>query len=63
MVGCWWDNGLSFAHTKKRRNLIGNELEIVALACAPCHAKLEIMPEKRMTDVILTVIGNRVVQP
>lgn len=61
--GCWRDNGLSFAHTKKRRNLRDGELEIVALACIPCHNKIELLKEEVMTKVVLEVIAQRICQP
>lgn len=61
--GCWRDNGLSFAHIRKRRNLQAGELEKVALACIPCHNKLELMPEPLMTQTVCDVIGRRICQP
>ena len=42
--GCWFNNGLGFAHTRKRRNVI--DLYCVVLACNPCHQKIEYESEK-----------------
>jgi len=61
--GCWRDNALGFAHIKKRRNLLPNELKKVALACNPCHDKLELMPEPLMTVTVLDAIKRRICQP
>lgn len=61
--GCWRDNGLTFAHMRKRRNLREGELEKVALACMSCHNKLELMPENIMTLAVLKVIQERICQP
>ena len=40
--GCWYDNGLGFAHAKKRRNLGPGELSVVALACCVCHDRIDV---------------------
>ena len=61
--GCWRNSGLSFAHVKKRRNLADGELEVVALACIPCHNKLELMKEAEMEKCVRYVIAQRVLQP
>ena len=60
---CWGDNGLSFAHAKKRRNLKLEENSEVVLACLPCHDKLESLPEYKMTRVVRGIIDKRVIQP
>lgn len=57
--GCFRDNYLGFAHTKKRRNLGPGELSIVILACNHCHDKIEILPEPEMTKIVLTIIAER----
>jgi hypothetical protein len=62
-TGCWHDNGLTFAHLRKRRNLQHGELGKVALACVSCHSKLELMPEPLMTVTVLQVINRRICQP
>jgi hypothetical protein len=61
--GCWRDNGLSFAHVDKRRFLSEKELREPALACIPCHNKLELMPRDQMRATVEKVIANRVMQP
>jgi hypothetical protein len=61
--GCWRDNSLGFAHPRKRRNLRPGELEVVALACGPCHDKLELMPEPVMYLAVTSVITKRRIQP
>lgn len=61
---CWRDNGLSFAHGKKRRELIGDELKtLVVLACAPCHTAIEGMDREYMLHRIMGIIANRERQP
>ncbi len=51
---------LSFAHGKKRRNLVGDELEkFVGLACQNCHTLLELKPEKEMERAVRFVILQR----
>lgn len=61
--GCWHNNGLSFAHTDKRRFLKGDQLDVVALACASCHPVLEIMQREKMRAEVERVIANRICQP
>jgi hypothetical protein len=55
MCGKSW--GLSFAHSKKRRFIAGDEIMQVALLCIPCHQTVEADPE--MTAKILGIIENR----
>jgi len=62
-TGCWRDNGLSFAHTDKRRFLKGDQLYVVALACANCHPMLEILKREEMKERVLEVITRRACQP
>ena len=62
--GCWRNNGLSFAHIKKRLNLLPGQLSIVALACPVCHYILDNrMKEVEMTKAVLAVIQKRICQP
>ncbi len=56
---CWYNNALSFAHSKKRLNLKPHELSEVILCCTPCHQKIEILPEKEMTKIVRSVIRLR----
>ncbi len=58
-AGCAFDNYLSFAHSKKRRNIQGDELNEVALLCIPCHEYAERLPEAEMTTLIRSIINAR----
>jgi 5-methylcytosine-specific restriction endonuclease McrA len=55
--GCWKNNALSFAHSKKRRKVEGDELSRVALLCQNCHHTVEY--RKDMTQIIEEVISRR----
>lgn len=55
--GCWRDNALSFAHTRKRRNVI--DLKRVVLACIPCHDIVEKWGEAKMEIFLEDIISNR----
>jgi hypothetical protein len=57
--GCWYDNGLGFAHTKKRRHLEGGDLYRVVLACNHCHDLVELLPEREMTAILERRIMRR----
>lgn len=57
--GCAGLTMLSFAHSKKRRNVVGAELEECALACIPCHDVLELLPEEQMSARVRTIIAAR----
>lgn len=52
--------GLSFAHSKKRRHIQGDEIREVALLCVnPCHLEFEALPESEMNAKILEIISKR----
>ena len=56
----WEHANLSFAHSKKRRHIEGNELFEVILCCIhPCHDKLERLPEYEMTEKVREIIQRR----
>jgi hypothetical protein len=59
--GCWRNNALSFAHSKKRRKVEGGELYECILACVPCHNRLEY--GKNMYEIVRSIIARRKVQP
>ena len=60
LPNCTRDNFLTWAHGKKRRKLVGDELETcVILACTFCHAKLEVMGPDLMLTVVQEVISER----
>lgn len=54
---CWRNNALSFAHTRKRRNVVA--LKRVVLACVPCHQVVERWPEDRMQEYLEDIISRR----
>lgn len=57
MPGCWFNNALSFAHTRKRRNM--DDIKRVVLACIPCHQIVEAWPESKMEEYLENIIKNR----
>lgn len=59
--GCWRDNGLGFAHSRKRRNIPRGSrlLEECVLACNACHDILEGRSETMMEVWVLRVIQDR----
>lgn len=59
LEGCWRNNALSFAHLDKRKNLQGEELEEVVLACVPCHQKVEYLGKGKMREILTKVINDR----
>lgn len=57
---CGTDNGLGFAHRRKRRNITTQaELETVALLCNEFHDWLEALPEEKMGRSIDAIIAAR----
>lgn len=48
-----------FAHSKKRRNIVGDELREACLACSNCHAIIEAKPEKEMSAIVRAVLAER----
>ena len=58
--GCWRNNALSFAHSKKRRKIEEGELTETCLLCVPCHQKIEF--RKDMTEIVRGVINQRKVK-
>jgi hypothetical protein len=59
LKGCWINNALGFAHTKKRRKLTIEELGEVVLACTPCHDQIEYIPAEDMEKILLKIIWSR----
>jgi hypothetical protein len=56
--GCFKNNFLSFAHSKKRRYIKSQEeLEEVLLCCTPCHDRLEY--GGNMYETVRRVIASR----
>jgi hypothetical protein len=59
--GCWKNNALSFAHSKKRRKIEGDELSECILVCVPCHNRLE-YGQNDMYEIVRRVIAARKVK-
>lgn len=58
--GCKYDDYLSFAHGRKRRKLIGDELRtLTILCCTPCHDKIEFLPPDEMLRIVIDTIAKR----
>lgn len=60
---CWHTSCLSWAHSKKRGDIVGNEIYEVVLACAYCHTMIEGMPKDNMTQLVRDTIAKRARQP
>jgi hypothetical protein len=60
---CWGGYALSFAHTKKRADMLPGDIEIAVLACAPCHTAVEGMKKDAMQSLLESIILERSVQP
>lgn len=56
---CWVNNGLTFAHAKKRRYLSKEELYDVILCCIQCHTTIENYQHSQMQEFVETIINNR----
>lgn len=51
---------LTPAHALKRRHCVTVELlSEVIIACAPCHAEIEILPETEMAKIVRGIIDAR----
>jgi len=61
--GCWRDNGLGFAHRRKRRDCDTEELWICAIACNNCHDRFERLPHSEMYQIVNDAINARGRQP
>ncbi len=58
--GCKGDDWLSFAHGRKRRNLVGDELStLTILCCTPCHDKIEFLLPDEMLRIVNDTIAAR----
>ena len=59
--GCWKNNALSFAHSKKRRFITSQEEMVeVVLCCTSCHQIAEYSPD--MYEIVRRVIASRKVE-
>jgi hypothetical protein len=59
LLGCWFNDGLGFAHCKKRRKIEGDELWHVVLLCNHCHDIWEKLPHAEMHNKIHAIIDRR----
>ena len=60
LPGCMGDDGLGFAHRRKRRNITTiAELRMVCLLCNFCHLIIELQGEAKMFRVIDRIIRQR----
>lgn len=59
LPGCSYNNYLSFAHSKKRREIHGEEIREVVLACINCHTVIERMSHDEMYEIVRLIIENR----
>lgn len=57
--GCHFDNMLSFAHCKKRREMLEGEIYHVALLCLHCHEIYERLSHEDMHTKIHEIIDRR----
>jgi hypothetical protein len=58
--GCQGTQFLSFAHSKKRRNITTDEgIREACLACQSCHSKVELMPESEMGVLVRAALVAR----
>jgi hypothetical protein len=58
--GCWYDEALSFAHSRKRSDPLF-DINEVAVACTPvCHHKLDVeMSHEEMYGAVKAAIARR----
>lgn len=59
LKGCTGALFTGFAHSKKRRNIVGDELREACVACSSCHAIIELKPEEEMTAIVRAVLEAR----
>ena len=59
LPGCWFDDGLGFAHCRKRRKIEGLEIWHVALLCNHCHDVYEKLPHEEMHAAVHQIIDQR----
>ena len=58
--GCWRDNALVLAHSKRRRFIETDEdMREVDLACDICHGDIEILPRAEMENIVRNIIASR----
>lgn len=61
--GCMRDDGLTFAHSLKRRHITSDALmREVACLCLICHNRIEVMGEEKMSRIVRGIIEGRAVR-
>jgi hypothetical protein len=60
---CWQTSGLSFAHSKRRNDIVGDEIYEVALLCPDAHRIADDRPKAETTELIRSIIAKRGKQP
>lgn len=61
--GCMVNDGLTFAHSLKRRHITTKTLmRQVALLCVVCHQRIEVMGEAAMCRIVRQLIEKRMFQ-
>lgn len=59
-INCTGSDFLSWCHGRKRRKLVGDELEtLVCLACINCHSVAERMQPEAMLAIVQSTIAER----
>lgn len=59
-IGCQRDMFLTFAHSRKRRNITTPEqLREACLCCVTCHNEIELFPEQEMGDEVRRALASR----
>lgn len=60
MKGCWFHEGLTFCHSKKRRKMVNLDIWRVCLGCISCHQILdEKMSHEDMESTVEAIIEKR----
>ena len=58
--GCMGDDGLTFAHSLKRRHITTDaQMREVVCLCVICHDRIEVMGEERMSGIVRGIIAAR----
>lgn len=57
--GCWKDDSLSFAHSRKRSDPLYDPYEVILACAANCHAIIERKTHEAMHSTVMEVINAR----
>lgn len=58
-TGCLGSFMLQRCHSKKRRNIKGDEIKEAIYGCHSCHEIIELWPEERMTAFVRERLATR----